>query len=128
MYLCDSLDMQDRSYPMAGIFPQSTTLCPKPQGLGYVEALVARDNPFHPTGAVIRGHEFHYSACLSAKRCGPEQFALEMQRGQGMNQGRDGLMRKNVFAGYTHIHALGTPHWAPNFVAAAERFRSSISS
>jgi Cobyrinic acid a,c-diamide synthase len=42
-----------------------------------------------------------------------------MLRGHGMLAGRDGLVTGNTFASYTHIHALGVPDWAPNFVCAA---------
>ncbi|HMM39849.1 MAG TPA: cobyrinate a,c-diamide synthase [Desulfovibrio sp.] len=123
MYLCRALEMHGRTYPLAGVFDLTTTLCPKPQGLGYVEALVERDNPFHPAGAVLRGHEFHYSACLATTAADSSAFALRMTRGQGLFQGRDGLVRNNVFAGYTHIHALGERHWAPRFVTAAQDYR-----
>jgi cobyrinic acid a,c-diamide synthase len=33
------------------------------------------------------------------------------------------IVTSNTFAAYTHIHALGTPHWAPNFVRAALEYR-----
>jgi len=46
-----------------------------------------------------------------------------MTRGHGAIDNRDGLMRWNVFAAYLHLHALGTPGWAPRFVAAASRFQ-----
>lgn len=124
MYLCRSLEHEGKSFPMAGVFSLSTRLCPKPQGLGYVEALVVRDNPFFALGSRIRGHEFHYSACLRIEAAGL-QFALRMLRGQGMQEGLDGLVHKNVFAAYTHIHALGEPGWARSFVAAACSHRES---
>lgn len=126
MYLCRSLEQEGRSFPMAGVLPMATTLCPRPQGLGYVEARVERDNPFHPQGGVIRGHEFHYSACLAPDPAAPGDFVLRMERGQGLQAGRDGLLTGNVWAGYIHIHALGEPHWAPRFVAAAARFRNGL--
>ena len=78
------------------------------------------ENPFHPLGAHITGHEFHYSACMDpALPTLAPPTALKMLRGQGMIGKRDGLVSNNTFASYTHIHALGTPHWAPNFVRAA---------
>ena len=55
-----------------------------------------------------------------------EDFALRMERGQGLQAGRDGLVTGNAWAGYIHIHALGEPHWAPNFVAAAVCFRNGL--
>lgn len=50
-------------------------------------------------------------------------LALKMLRGRGMVEGRDGLLVGRTFAAYSHIHALGTPHWAPAFVRAAQDFR-----
>ena len=125
MYLGESLSMDGADYPMAGVFPVRTSLCPRPQGLGYIEARVMRDNPFHPQGVVIQGHEFHYSLCADMAPTGGMAmdgdlpFALALTRGSGMRRGRDGLITRNTFAGYTHVHALGVPHWAPNFVRAA---------
>jgi cobyrinic acid a,c-diamide synthase len=52
----------------------------------------------------------------------PEAMVFEMERGSGMMQNRDGLCLGNVLATYSHIHALGTPEWAPALVAAARRF------
>ncbi len=131
MYLCQGLDIDGVVHPMAGVFPVTTTLCARPQGLGYSLARVVRDNPFHPVGTVLRGHEFHYSRCQAALgSCsgeipglpGPEAFALAMERGVGMLSGHDGLLSRNTFAAYTHIHAEGAPHWAGNFVKAARAF------
>lgn len=124
MYLCEGLSLPDGAHGFAGVFPLSTRLCPRPQGLGYVEALVEAENPFHPLGARVTGHEFHYSACTEPSR--PEDMpplALRMLRGHGMLAGRDGLLAGRTFASYTHIHALGAPHWAPAFVRAALGFR-----
>lgn len=131
MYLCDGLQLPDGERPMAGVFPVVTRLCARPQGLGYVEALVELENPFHPLGARLTGHEFHYSACAEPRRedttdegAPQPRLALRMLRGHGMVSGRDGLLLRNTFAAYSHIHALGAPHWAPAFVRAALRHRA----
>jgi cobyrinic acid a,c-diamide synthase len=126
MYLCRGLDVQGTVYPMADVFPVTTTLCARPQGLGYSLARVVRDNPFHPAGTLLHGHEFHYSRCQATPGCptlpAPDDFALAMERGVGMHDGHDGLFVHNTLAAYTHIHAEGAPHWAPRFVAAALRY------
>lgn len=122
MYLCEALELPSGRFPMAGALPLATRLCARPQGLGYVEALVEAANPFHPLGARITGHEFHYSACAEPTSPLPPT-ALRMLRGHGMLDGRDGLVSGRTFAAYTHIHALGCPHWAPNFVRAAATYR-----
>ncbi|MBN2139809.1 MAG: cobyrinate a,c-diamide synthase [Desulfovibrionaceae bacterium] len=124
MYLCAGLEIEGREYPMAGVFPLSTRFCPRPQGLGYTEAEVVLDNPFLDLGTRVRGHEFHYSVC-SARGSQTGDFCLRMTRGQGMLFGLDGILRRNAYAAYTHIHALGAPCWAPNFAAAAKRFMDS---
>jgi cobyrinic acid a,c-diamide synthase len=127
MYLCEELHADGVSYPMAGVFPLATSLCARPQGLGYAEATVIGENVFHPVGTALKGHEFHYSRCLDATRVtghgGKPEFVLKMTRGAGMLDGLDGVVSNNTFAAYTHIHALGATHWAVNFVQAAAAFK-----
>lgn len=127
MYLCEELHAENTVYPMAGIFPLATTLCDRPQGLGYAEAEVIAPNPFHPLGAILKGHEFHYSRCLHRSHFtghgDQPALALRMQRGSGMLEGLDGVTCRNTFAAYTHIHALGATHWAGMFVEAAVKWR-----
>ena len=116
MILCRALRVDGRDYPMADIFPARAEFRPKPQGLGYVEARVTGENPFHPLGAVLRGHEFHYSRC---EALGELTAALRLDPGCGMGDGgRDGLVTRRTFAAYTHIFAPAVPHWAERFVAA----------
>lgn len=122
MYLARHLEHEGRSHAMAGVFPLSTRLCAKPQGLGYIEAEAMRDTPFFRAGERIMGHEFHYSACCLDGPAPDLDFSLRVTRGSGMFAGRDGLVHKRTVAGYTHIHALGTRQWAPNFVRAAAEY------
>jgi len=122
MYLARQLEYAGRSWPMAGVFPVSTRLCAKPQGLGYIEAETLQETPFYRAGTRLTGHEFHYSACRLDDPAFDPKYALRMTRGSGMHNGRDGLMTQRTLAGYTHIHALGTRDWAPNFVRAAAEY------
>lgn len=119
MVLAEAIERDGRRHAMSGIFPVAARFCPRPQGLGYVEAEVCADNPYFPTGSRLRGHEFHYSRCEAAPgaelACG-----LRLLRGVGMGEGRDGLVRGRVWAAYTHIFAPAVPLWAPRFVALAK--------
>jgi len=124
MYLGESLVCNEIVFPMAGVFPLQTMLCTKPQGHGYTKALVVLPNPYHPRGLEFAGHEFHYSKCISPL-AQDMSFALEMQRGCGIDARKDGLIHRNTFACYTHLHALGVPTWAKNFAIAARRYKSS---
>ena len=122
MLLAEAIDIEGRRYPMSGVFPAVCQCHPVPQGLGYVEARAIADNPFHPRGTSFRGHEFHYSRCRMLR---PHEHALVLSAGsgkaEGMGGGVDGLCCKNTFAAYTHLFAPAVPHWARNFVSAAEK-------
>jgi len=125
MYLGQGLIYQDKHYPMVGVLPVTTRLCERPQGLGYIEATVTAENPYHPLGSVIRGHEFHYSRCIVNDDADPV-FCLRIEKGNScMGSERDGMVAGNVFASYLHLFALGEPHWAVRFVQAADRYRNN---
>ncbi|MEZ7197343.1 cobyrinate a,c-diamide synthase [Pseudodesulfovibrio karagichevae] len=124
MVLCDRLEIDGLSHRMAGVFPLTTSFCPRPQGLGYTEAEVVEDSVFFPRGERVLGHEFHYSMCVS-DGAADLRHGLRMIRGQGSALGRDGFLHKNTWAGYNHIHALAVPGWAERFVAAASARRGA---
>lgn len=121
MYLGRELILDDGTFPMAGVLPVSFGFSKRPQGHGYTMLRVARPNPFFAVGDTLKGHEFHYSTVQSCA-ADPERMAFEMTRGSGLVEGRDGLCQGNVLATYSHIHALGTPQWAPALVARARAF------
>ncbi|MCX5819541.1 MAG: hydrogenobyrinic acid a,c-diamide synthase (glutamine-hydrolyzing) [Deltaproteobacteria bacterium] len=122
IYLGESLSVGDSSYPMAGVLPISFGLEKRPQGHGYTVLEVERENPFFPVGTELNGHEFHYCRVLSSL-ADKHRLAFRVKRGTGMDGCHDGLIRNNVLAGFTHLHALGTPLWAPALIGAARRYR-----
>ena len=118
MYLGEELVLEKKSYPMVGVLPLTFDFYSRPQGHGYTVVTVENENPFYEVGAEIRGHEFHYSRVLHWS--GDEKdLVFRMQRGVGITKDKDGICYKNVLATYTHIHALGTPHWARALVRNA---------
>jgi cobyrinic acid a,c-diamide synthase len=118
MYLGEGLQLEGTNHEMCGILPAVFGLSRRPQGHGYTIVKVARENPFYPVGSEIKGHEFHYSSVVEWKGRS-EDLAFEMVRGKGIHEGWDGLFHRNVLATYTHIHATGTPQWAPALVKLA---------
>jgi cobyrinic acid a,c-diamide synthase len=121
MYLGRELVLPEGTFPMTDVLPVVFGFSKKPQGHGYTIVRVDRDNPYFKPGTWIRGHEFHYST-VERLDAGEPDLAFAMERGNGIYQGRDGLCRNNVLATYTHIHALGTPQWAPALVRRARLF------
>jgi cobyrinic acid a,c-diamide synthase len=120
MVLSRAIVWQGSKFAMAGVLPCEAHVCSTAQGHGYTELLVDRANPFFPVGSTIRGHEFHYSKMVLQD--GLLTSAAEVRRGKGIGQGRDGVVVDNVWAGYTHVHALATPAWAAGILRAARQF------
>lgn len=113
IYLANSLTWQGQHYSMARVFPIDLQMNSKPIGHGYTLLEVDRPNPFFEPGTIIRGHEFHYSGAI--EREFPES-CCRVITGVGLGKKRDGLVYKNTFATYTHIHASGLTQWATSLV------------
>ncbi|MGD9281927.1 MAG: hydrogenobyrinic acid a,c-diamide synthase (glutamine-hydrolyzing), partial [Desulfobacterales bacterium] len=127
MYLGEELILEKKSYSMVGVLPLTFDFYFRPQGHGYTVVTVENENPFYEVGTEIRGHEFHYSRVVHWS--GEEKdLVFRMQRGVGITRDRDGICYKNVLATYTHIHALGTPHWARSLVRNAIAYKRKATS
>jgi cobyrinic acid a,c-diamide synthase len=124
MYLSRSIRIDEKAYPMVGVFPVDTVLERKPQGLGYVRVNVVAPNPFYPQGVELAGHEFHYSR-LSGLEESSDSCVFNVLRGHGMDGNRDGMCAWNALGTYLHVHALGEPLWADGLVNKAREFRES---
>ncbi len=121
IYLGRSIEIEGQVYPMADVFPIRFGLSQKPQAHGYSTFTVTGDTCFYAKGTVIKGHEFRYSTVQSWE--GDESdLVVQMTRGTGFVAGRDGLVKKNTLAMYTHVLAPGTPEWAIGLVQAARKY------
>jgi cobyrinic acid a,c-diamide synthase len=127
MYLGKSLTVGGKAYPMAGVLPVAFGMEKRPQGHGYMELEVDRENPFFPVGTRLKGHEFHYCRILSPGKKEDVYTAFHVLRGTGIGNQRDGMVRKNILAGFTHLHALGTPKWAEAMIVAGRRYNAEKS-
>jgi cobyrinic acid a,c-diamide synthase len=99
---------------MLGLFKGYAKLTRQLQAVGYVEAVSVSDCLLFQKGERFRGHEFHYSA-VSVRA----EFAYELLRGVGIANKKDGIVRENVLASYTHLHALGNEKAFCQFLMAA---------
>ncbi|MBW2457565.1 MAG: cobyrinate a,c-diamide synthase [Deltaproteobacteria bacterium] len=116
-YLAQAIEQNGRTHPMVGALPVVVSQSARPQGHGYVTARVDRENPFLPVGTPLAGHEFHYTQITTS--AADLATVMTIERGVGVGNERDGIQVGNVLATYTHLHALGTPGWAPALVRAA---------
>ncbi len=124
IYLGEKITLEGEDYPLVGLFPVHFTLEKKPQAHGYSVLEARPGNPFYEPGVQIKGHEFRYSR-VAAWPGHSDVLGFDMKRGVGFIDGRDGLIHKNVLALYTHVHAVGTPQWAPALAAKAREFAGS---
>ena len=122
MLLSRAIAWRGGKYEMAGVLPFEVEVCVTAQGHGYAELLVDAPNPFFDVGTTLHGHEFHYSRVLLQQE--PATTACAVVRGSGCWPGRDAVLVHNVWASYTHLHALATPNWASGLLSAARRFAS----
>ncbi|MFZ5822314.1 MAG: cobyrinate a,c-diamide synthase [Chloroflexota bacterium] len=124
MYLSQRITWREKTAEMVGALACQVEMTAKPQGHGYVVAHVENENPFFAPGAVLRGHEFHNSRLItvSAKEI---TTSYRLTRGNGLGDGRDGVLYRNVLASYTHLHSGGAPDWANGLVHSAQLYRES---
>jgi len=120
MYLARELVVDGVGHAMAGVLDLVVEQRPTPQGHGYEVAVVDRDNPFFAAGTRLVGHEFHYSRLVSGSD--REHSVLRVERGTGIGDSRDGIMKGRVFASYLHLHAGATPGWADGFLSLSAQF------
>ena len=120
MYLGERLLLKDRIYPMTGALPVDFVLHKKPQGHGYTVLQVKTPNPYYPVNTILKGHEFHYSEPIVTDRRSVD-FAFKVNRGHGIDKAVDGMIKNNVLATYTHIHAAGNTDWAKSMTRIAAK-------
>ncbi len=124
IFLGREVSFEGGSYPMLGIFPISFRFQKRPAGHGYTEFRALCPNPFYPLGKIFKGHEFHYSVPIVEQ--GAEiRYALEVKRGSGFSEGKDGLIQGPVFGTYMHVHGLGEDSWAKGLIDLAMAFKVS---
>ena len=117
MYLCRSVAV-DREYKMAGVLPAGAEMTKTIQALGYVNGKYQGRPGLWAGAASLRGHEFHYSRV----ECDPDaRFTIRLARGNGIQNGKDGLFEKNTIGTYTHAYFSDT--FCRHFVTAAADFR-----
>ena len=126
IYLSRSATWQGKSWPLAGVLPFDISYDRRPVGCGYMELSSRVDSQWFVAGERIRAHEFHYSKPSGQEH--PAGCQFEVRRGAGITGSEDGILHRNLFASYAHIHAAGNPEWAGRFVSLAAKFRAARTS
>jgi cobyrinic acid a,c-diamide synthase len=123
IYLCRNAAYGGQKYPLAGIIPFDIGFEHHPAGHGYLDLKSTTDSPWFRKGIRIRAHEFHYAKPVTPSSACSYQF--EVIRGNGITGRSDGVLYKNIFASFAHLHVVGNPEWAETFVALAAEFKAN---
>jgi len=89
------------THRMAEVLPADVRMHDRYQALDHVELRARERTLTAGRGETVRGHEFHYS---SADVAGDGRFAFDVERGDGIEDGRDGLYEYETLGTYCHVH------------------------
>jgi cobyrinic acid a,c-diamide synthase len=103
MVLGQGLETADGElYAMAGLLGHTTSFARRRMNLGYRSATLLQACPLGPRGAVIRGHEFHYSQMIER---GADAALADLNDAAGRALGATGGRRGFVSGAYFHAIA-----------------------
>lgn len=120
MYLAkEIIDLKGRKFPFTGIFNAKITMGKKRAALGYAALTALRDNILSKKGDKIRAHMFHWSYFTQKPR---NNLAYKCEKNGNISY--DGLIKKNVLAGYAHLHFAANIKFAQNFIASCVSYKT----
>jgi len=103
MYLCSGMIPEDgRIYPAVDFFKCRTRMTKKLQRFGYVEV--------EYKGILTKAHEFHHTVLEDVDESQFE-YAFKVRKKNRGKEWKCGLSRKNVLAGYPHVHFYSNPEF-----------------
>ncbi|YCA43083.1 cobyrinate a,c-diamide synthase [Bacillus sp. JZ8] len=119
MFLADSIETTNGEiHKMVGVVPGRVKMQKKRAALGYREIRGSEGNYLLDGGHEAKGHEFHYSTFE-----GDEEFtpAYETKGMRGVK--KEGYMKGNLLAGYTHFHFGSCPQMVEKWIAKCEGYK-----
>ncbi|MEI7788016.1 MAG: cobyrinate a,c-diamide synthase [Chlorobiaceae bacterium] len=123
IYLSRGALYEGKQYALTGILPLDIGFQQRPAGHGYLDLRSNRDSAWFRKDTQIRAHEFHYATPLMTS--GNCSYQFDVLRGYGVTGKRDGVLYRNLFASFAHLHAAGNPEWAETFVSLAAQFKAT---
>ncbi len=123
MYLAETLVWKGEKQQMCGVVPARAVMNVRPQGRGTIRLAATGAAPWSPAsaGSLVAAHEFHYASLHGL----PETtaFAWEVRRGHGITGRHDGVVIRNLVAGFTHLRNTRQSPWVRAFVDFVRKCR-----
>jgi len=117
IYLMEELEKGNDRFKMCGLIKGAVKFGEK-RVINYVEGVFQNDCILGQKGQKFKGHEFHHST-ISLDNQSDVVFAYKINRGEGIVDGRDGIITKNCLASFVHLHAASYTAFAKEFVDSA---------
>nr|VFJ46476.1 MAG: cobyrinic acid a,c-diamide synthase [Candidatus Kentron sp. DK] len=132
MYLTRGITWQGERREMAGVLPAESIMHDRPQGKGYVRLQETGKIPWgivssgEPAGdGIIEAHEFHHASVSLLGEGEGIDYAYRVLRGHGLDGQHDGIVYRNLLAGFSHLRDVEKNHWAARFVAYVRKMRQT---
>lgn len=123
MYLMKSItDLSGNNFDMTGVIKNCAKMEDKLQTVGYVTAKQTKETILGESGAEFRGHEFHFSVEKNLN-FDENNAAFVMEKMRTGTKYFAGFANKNILASYLHLHFIGEPNAARNFVKSCRKFK-----
>ncbi len=117
MYLTSGIkDLENRFWPMVGVFPFKCIMNQRFKALGYREIILDRDCILGLKSMKIRGHEFHYSHIL-----GTQEKIKKVYTIKNLNGIKEGFYVYKTLGSYIHLHFGSNPKVAYNLIKNCEQ-------
>jgi cobyrinic acid a,c-diamide synthase len=124
MYLTQTIrDFSGTAHEMVGLFPAEAVMRQSDLTLGYRTMELSQDCILGASGAIARGHEFHYSTLIPKGRL---DYTCIIRDARGETKGPDGLIVGNSLALYTHLHFASQPQIAKTLVSSVRHASLSL--
>lgn len=107
---------EGQRYPMAGLLPFGTRMLKRRKALGYTEVVLRDSCLLGEKGAIIRGHEFHYSEIAEGEDFPGLLLAYGIRNRKEVSERHEGYMKGSILASYIHLHWGSNPGAAWSFV------------
>ena len=125
MYLTRSIkDFEGNEHEMCGIIPAVSYMTEKLRRMGYVTAQALTESVLAEKGAVMNGHEFHFSAITPDNE---ETFPYAYEFAGNCGAGKKymaGYTKDSVTASYLHIHFAGNREELKRFIKKCEEYKN----
>lgn len=117
MYLTQSIEnISGEVNKMVGFFPNKTKMTNKLQRFGYVEITTE-------SKILTKGHEFHKSIVEHNTKTNYHYNVYKNKYGQVISRWNCGLIKKDVLAGYPHIHFYSNPLFLVEFLNKCREYK-----